>query len=115
MAVSPQSDRPATTPPRGIAEGVPRAPLREAPSWHRWAVMGVGLLLFLLTQRFSGSGGGSLVWFPSAGLGLVLVAWLGPRVVPLLIGAVLTAALFTLVVNGEIASAAGWKSFAGAV
>lgn len=53
-----------------------------APTSRRWLVAGAGLLVFHVCSLIAGKEEG--LWLPGMGLGLVLVAWLGVRIVPLL-------------------------------
>ena len=70
-----------------------------APSFSVRAVLALaGVLLLYLTNPSSFTGLPGL-WAPSAGLGLVLVAWLGPRAGWLLLSAGLLAVLQTIFVS----------------
>ncbi|MCI0376373.1 MAG: MASE1 domain-containing protein, partial [Gemmataceae bacterium] len=72
---------------------VPRP--RHIPS-QSWLFLGAGLVAFHLCLTFSGPPDG--IWFPAVGVGIALVAWLGPLVVPFL---VVDALLANFLVRGD--------------
>src|SRR5262245_19670701 len=56
-----------------------------ASHWGGWRLPALTVLLLALIQPHSWPGGPEPLWFPSAGLGLVLIAWFGPRAALLLL------------------------------
>ncbi len=102
--------REAPPPTTGPAPQVPPG----LPPWYvRWVVPAVGLLLLHFTHPLVWVRGLPGWWFPPAGLGIVLVAWLGRR------GALLVAIDALLVAaQGKMIGAPflwqeGWRSAAG--
>jgi PAS domain S-box-containing protein len=83
----PTATRPATPPPT--------APPRFWRPWHgkEWLLGGAGLLLLLLAHPLTWNSPPPWVWFPPAGIALVLVACLGGRAGFLVAAAGLLAAL----------------------
>jgi PAS domain S-box-containing protein len=84
----------------------PSAPA-PARGWPRWLLAIAGLLVLVLFQPAPGLGSPGSLWFPSAGLGLVLVAWLGPRAAVLSFAAVLLSTVYFGLWAGE-ATPVGW-------
>ncbi|MCI0738904.1 MAG: PAS domain S-box protein [Gemmataceae bacterium] len=68
---------------------------RHIPS-QCWLLLGAGLVAFHLCLSFSGAPDG--IWFPAVGVGIALIAWLGPLVVPFL---VVDALLANFLVRGD--------------
>src|SRR3954469_20867946 len=97
---------PVPAPPaRPAARPAPHAPGPRSPSrWTAWRLTALTVLLLALIHPLSWPGGPEPLWFPSAGLGLVLIAWFGLRAALL----ILIAAPFVAV------RAALWPSVQGA-
>ncbi|MBI1914440.1 MAG: PAS domain S-box protein [Planctomycetes bacterium] len=103
---------PVPAPPAPTAAGsTPHAPgatpIANAPGspsrWPAWRLLALTVLLLALIHPLSWPGGPDPLWFPSAGLGLVLIAWFGQRAALL----ILLAAPFAAV------RAALWPSLQG--
>jgi PAS domain S-box-containing protein len=75
---SPPPARPATAPPRPAGSERPSAP-SAAKALPFWLAAGTGLVLLHLGHLLAGWRDVPSLWFPPAGVGLVLVAWLGGR------------------------------------
>src|SRR5262249_7255305 len=89
---APTGPPPATSAPH--APGPP--PVANAPGspsrWTAWRLPVLMVLLLALVHPLSWPGGPDPLWFPSAGLGLVLIAWFGlPAALLILIAAPLAA------------------------
>src|SRR5262249_50030755 len=115
MARLPSTFHPAVreprTPPRvppGQAAGRPPARPGAQPD-RRWWLAAAGLLLFFLGHPLVWPTALPALWFPSAGVALLLVAWLGPR------AAVLVAAVALLVALGAALLGGAERSWAAAL
>src|SRR3954454_24766364 len=71
---------------RALAQLAPQEP-------RRWQLAGVGLLLLHLGNPLAWRHPVPMWWFPPVGIGLVLVAWLGPRALALIFADTLLVAL----------------------
>jgi len=89
------SGNPAPRPQESEAGQAPDAATTPIPPSHPggWRLPALTVLLVALIQPLSWPGGPDPLWFPSAGLGLVLVAWFGPQAALLLLIAAPLAAL----------------------
>ena len=74
---------------QGVSLDRPRKTREKASTWLFFAV---ALVLFHLSNPFTWGQSLPGWWFPPAGLGLILVAWLGPRAVLLLLADILLVA-----------------------
>jgi PAS domain S-box-containing protein len=97
----------------------PRQPTTAAPD-RRWILAALGAALMTVAHPLLWQPEGHGLWFAPLGLGLVLIAWLGPRFTPLVIGQFVLARLLlphaeggflTAVLDGALSGAAvvlGW-------
>ncbi len=111
---SPDSSEPLAQGSKGLssAQIVRSAP--PGPRLHRGLFL-VLLLTLHLSQRFSWPGVPGPQWFPSAGLGVALLAWLGPRALVLLVLDAFLAALQQQGFGQELPAGPGWRGLGGAV
>src|SRR5262245_41201358 len=82
----------STSPARPVGQAS-RPP--SASLWLTWRMPALTLFLLALIQPLSWPHGPTPLWFPTAGLGLVLIAWFGPRAALLILIAAPFAALRT--------------------
>jgi signal transduction histidine kinase len=89
---------------------------RIAPAGRRpWLLAGLGLLLLHLGNPLAWRHTLPDWWFPPVGVGLVLVAWLGPRAVLLVATDVFLVALQAHLVGTPTVWGEGWMPLLGAV
>ncbi len=100
-------------PPELVPEQLPS----PRPSLDRrpWQLAAVGLLVLHLGNPLFWRHALPVWWFPPVGIGLVLVAWLGPRGVLLLFANVLLVALQARLFHTPTIWGDGWRALGGAL
>ena len=88
---------------------------RVAPTRRRWVVAALGLIALHLGNPLVWGHPLPDWWFPPVGVGLVLVAWLGPRAVLLVFVEVLVAGLQGRLRGTPTLWGEGWPALGGAV
>ncbi len=105
--------RPQFVPDEPPELGLSLAERLRTPQGQRWLVAAVGLLLLHLGNPLVWRHPLPIWWFPPVGVGLVLVAWLGPRAVLLVFADTLLVALQARLVGTPTIWGDGWLGVLG--
>jgi signal transduction histidine kinase len=88
---------------------------KQATPRRHWLLAGAGLLLLHLSNPLVWRHSVPVWWFPPVGLGLALVAWLGPRAVLLVFADALLAVLHARLRGTPLIWGEGWRAAGGAL